>query len=137
MCDIYTKVIWKFCKRQKKDKMTEQNLKGNLAAEMQQQPQQNHHRRQPSVAAATAAIAHSSKMNKKDSILESIYLSFGYKPPNKEELYQLVCKYKESRFLCSDVFCKIHCGAQVIRFFFAYQPATEPRGWTLSLLFSI
>lgn len=54
------------------------------------QPNHNHHQRQPSVGAAAAAI--SSKMNKKDSILESIYQSFGYKPPNKEELYQLICK---------------------------------------------
>lgn len=51
----------------------------------------SHHQRQPSVGATAAAIT--SKINKKGSILESIYLSFGYKPPNKEELYQLVCKY--------------------------------------------
>lgn len=76
--------------------MTEQNLKGNFTEVMLQQPNNHHHhhQRQPSVGVvgAVAAPNHSSKMNKKDSILESIYQSFGYKPPNKEELYQLVCK---------------------------------------------
>lgn len=56
-------------------------LKKNLSAEVLQLQNQNALPNQPA------------KMNKKVSVLESVYLAFGYKPPQKEELYQIICKY--------------------------------------------